>query len=717
MLSLQIGSNRLDNLEETDEVYNISYSHTFGDTLSFGNIISKTCDVEIYNITESYSHLIGQQLIVIKDNKTKYKGYIYDCSNDGEKLTINASDKVNKLDNEWKVITGKITLKDLIIRTLQQQDITYSSASFNSFPNMNFVITEAGELVNSTCREVLRLCLELVGANGFINENEEFELLFFLNKNVKTINTDELLNFKRTTDKEIIVDNVKFFRGEFEFNNNSTRNNSINLTSNNLLVEYNSQEKVQSLLNNIKLNIKYTPCEIELITNTEYKIGDYILTKYRNKNIYSYITSITSNEEGYYNIVSCKIQDNEDVLSSTDGSNNSSYGSSNMYYTEKNFIQFNECNSSTKITYSINFSTNNSGFFSISLNNNTIRQFQYKEGHNSITSMIDFNFRDTTNILQVNGLNNIGNFSLSVIYMNCTIYQDYELEDIKDLDEDGNEQIGDEIGISRIYGLMELKKNTKLLINQNYVGYNEQNKKGKDVVMYCEWGTVFIENVKDNYKVIIEDKVGNQTIYTEEDILKLKTINRNGLNFYIITIPFEMGTITEYVSRRFNRANKVIESFLLLNDDCIIRPEYTLFNLTNQSWGFQQENIITTDRFETIDRKGEFDDKLYISSGNRNDSVEIYQTLDNKIHLYSKYWGYGGVIYENGKSKGELYRKFNDVSLYCQTLERMRLLGITIDYSRVLEVSNKYDNDFYRYSIYVKDLTVQFDIQTNLDLQ
>lgn len=722
MLSLQIGSSRLDNLEETETVYNISYTHTFGDALSFGNVISKTCDVEVFDITETYSHLIGQQLIVEKNGKIKYKGYVYDCSNDGEKLTINASDKVSKLDNEWKVITKKISLKDLMIQTLEQQGIAYSSASFSSFPNMNFVITEPGELVNSTCREVLSLCLELVGANGFINENEEFELLFFSNKTVKTINNDEVLDFKRTTDNEIVVDNVKFFRGEYEFNNNTTRNNSINLTSNNQLVEYNSQEKVQSLLNNIKLNIKYTPCELQLITkNNEYSIGDYILTKYRNKNIYSYITSITSDESGYYNITSCKIQDNEDVLSSADGMDGSSYGSTNMYYTEKNFIQFNECNSSTKITYSINFSAVSSGFISISMNNGTVRQFQYHEGQNSITSMVDYNFRDATNILSVNSQESFSNFSLSVIYMNCTIYQDYEIEDIQDLDDEGNKKIGDDIGTTRIYGLITLKKNAKILVNPNYLGYNERNKQGKDVIMYCEWGTIYVMNEKDNYRVVIEDKAGNQTVYTEEDILKLKTINRHNLNFYIITVPFELGMITEYVSRRLSKTNKVVESFLILYDDCIIRPESTLWNLTNQTWGFNRhdrEIIITTDRFKISDRSNETDDKMYITSGNRNDDFELYQTRENELIYWSKFWGDKGTIYNKTAGNGTtLYKQFNDVCLYSYLFPNgcwMRTSNI--DYEHVLEIANNYDNDFYRYCIMTEQLTTQLDIQTDFDL-
>lgn len=653
MLSLQIGSNRLDNLEETDEVYNISYSHTFGDTLSFGNIISKTCDVEIYNITESYSHLIGQQLIVIKDNKTKYKGYIYDCSNDGEKLTINASDKVNKLDNEWKVITGKITLKDLIIRTLKQQDITYSSASFNSFPNMNFVITESGELVNSTCRDVLKLCLELVGANGFINENEEFELLFFSNKNVKIINTDELLNFKRTTDKEIIVDNVKFFRGKFEFNNNSTRNNSINLTSNNLLVKYNSQEKVQSLLNNIKLNIKYTPCEIEMITNTEYKIGDYILTKYRNKNIYSYITSITSNEEGYYNILSCKIQDNEDVLSSTDGSNNSSYGSLNMYYTEKNFIQFNECNSSTKLTYSINFSAETDGFINILINGRVVRQFEYQVGHNSITSQLDYNFKDTTNIIKIDNLNlsNIDNYSFSIIYMNCVIYKDYKLEDIKIDNPSGSNPSGGgtitppKFELQKVRGLIELKKNVRFAVKTNIFTSNNSRIGEKDLIFEAEKGKCYRINNETNAEVVFEGKKGMFIKYSIDDVKNLEKIIDKSISndeYYILNCPYEMGTILTYklpIGEEVGMDERINIFKIVKDTDKLTIPSKVLINIDENPtlWingNDNGERVVWIDKYKPANLNDFTDD----------DEFKSLLVNDKEFYITQPY-GSGGCVY------------------------------------------------------------------------
>ena len=361
------------------------------------------------------------------------------------------------------------------------------------------------------------------------------------------------------------------------------------------------------------------------------------------------------------------------------------------------------------------------------INNKFNRQFKCGVGNNNIGNIIDYDFKDGVNTLKFSQMESkdIENYSISLMYQNCSICDVYEKDyDENDTESPLNKDKNKRYYPSKIYGLIELKLNTTLLINKNYVGYNSKNKQGIDIVCYCQDGIIYVNNEENNFKLVIDDLHNNIIEYTEEEIKEQQLIDLNietsdYEQMYGVKIPFSLGKILEYVSKRYSQNGIIEDSFKLLNDENIYRPENVLLNITQQTWIYDKHNmekIITTDHYKLGDRTNEdetIDDLLYITSGNRNDDMELYQTKENKIYYHSKYWGNKGCVYDQEAGKNtELYEEFKNIKMYNYTFEcGMWMLHSKIDYDTVLSISNKYKTEFYRYCLMTEQTLSNLETQ------
>lgn len=711
-VKFRIDDRIIEDIKNTDDILNYKINEELGNNLKFGICISKLLTVEINNTDNRYEDIsiYSKELEIFKNNVSEGIYYISNVERKNGKITITAYDKMIKLEKVWKQIKTPITMKNLLIETLKQANISMNENI--SFTNQNYVIWDISDCIAKSCREVISYILELAGANARINNENMFEFVYFSNKEIK-INVDNVLKLS-TGDDYITVDNLSYFRSDMEyFKTNSSRTNYIQLTSNNPLVKVCSGDKLQELINNIDVNFSYIPVECQILQENggEFKVGDLLKITHKEKDYKFYITKILYKNNNSMSITSAEVTGRENSESNyTDKS--MSMGGVNFYTTStKTEINLQDCSQNTKVYITLNFYAEKEKYIYLKINDKFNRQFKTAKGNNNIGNIIDYEFKDGFNTLSFTNMNDeeIENYSISLIYQNASIVDVYE----KDYDEnDKNSPLNVEdvyFYKHNIRGLIKIKANAKLIIKDNMIGYNELNQVGQEVIAYCTDGTISINNEEDNFKIIIDDMHGNIVEYTEEELSKNenKIKIREDVNFNeyrYIDIPLPLGIITEYATTRYcNFGTLVGDGFELVADDKVEIPERVLLNLTQASYNFYNhsaETIVISDKFKMAQDLLEI---LYITSGNSNDSFEFYQTTDNKLVFESKYWGDKFIVYdENNKNYLEKYKEFKDYNLYKFNADIWGRSS-TIDYDYILELTNNYNTGFYKYCIMIEE--------------
>ena len=255
-ITFKINNKTIDDINNTDDLFNYTISSELGDNLKFGVCMSELLEVELNNMDDRYKEIkmYTKTISILKDNVLQKKYYVDNVEKVDGKIKIKSYDKMKKLEKTFKMINTPITLTNLLKQTLEQVDI--ETVDNISFVNQNYVCWDLSECKTKTCREVVSYILELAGTNARINSDEKFELVDFKTKEI-TVNVNNVLKLS-TGDDYISVDNISYFRSDMEYlKTNSSRTNYIKLSSNNPLVKICSGDRLQEILNKINVNYRY----------------------------------------------------------------------------------------------------------------------------------------------------------------------------------------------------------------------------------------------------------------------------------------------------------------------------------------------------------------------------------------------------------------------------------------------------------------------------
>lgn len=715
-ISFKIDEKIIENIHETDDLFTYKISSELGEYLKFGVCMSELLELELNNIDDRYKDIkiYSKEIDILKDDVLQKKYYINDVSRENNKIKIKAYDRMTKLEKVWTELRTPITLKNLLIETLKQVNI--ETVNNITFTNENYVVWDLSGVKGKTCREVISYILELGGTNSRINEEDKFELVSFKTKEIN-VNVDNVLKLS-TDDNYITVDNVSYFRSDMEYmKTNNSRTNYIKMSSNNPLVKISTTERLQEIINKINVDFTYIPSECEIIqSDLNFKVGDLLKITHNNKEYKFYITKISYKNNNYMTITSESVECREDTESNLDKS--MSMGGVNFYETStKTEIKLQDCSQNTKIYATLNFYSENEKYINLMINNKFNRQFKCSKGNNNIGNIIDYDFKDSVNTLKFSQMDNedIENYSISLMYQNASICDVYEKDyDVNDTESPLNQTENKSYSLQNIFGLVKLKSNTKLVILREYIGFNNKNKEGIDVVCYCEYGMIYINNEENNFKICIDDLHNNLIEYSEEDIKKLEIFKDwNDKEYYILEIPFSLGIITEYNSSRYIQSGTIGECFRLVNDECVYYPKTILRNIIQRHYVFneKEQTFVISNRFKVGDRTEEaedetIEDKLLLTGKTGQNSTYLYQNKNNEIHIQE--YGNDGILFDkNFENNLEIYKEFKNTKLfYSKSPDNVWLwmMGTDEDYTHTLEICKKYNTNFYQYIMVQTDL-------------
>jgi hypothetical protein len=343
-------------------------------------------------------------------------------------------------------------------------------------------------------------------------------------------------------------------RADLEFSKTNGSNKSIILYSNNPLLKVCSANKAQQLLNNINVNYNFIPCDVEIITEQDFEIGDYLSITHNNINYPFYVNKII-NKNNTSKKISCysTLTEEEAAEQLADSGDIGNMGSVEYFFTDELIkVDFQECSKHTNIYYSITFNADEDGYFNIKVGGKHNRQFIYTKGNNTISSILDFNFKDGVYSLEIENLdiNNVDNYSLSILYKNCMILNNIDEADYPDnpqVEED--EEIIERVNVDYIYGLMELTKDAELVVSPTFFNQIVLAKEGTEELVVKGENCNIYYNYKDTgIELIFEGKYKNRIRITEEDMEK-KCLNGNldTIEYYRFKAPMKIGTILEYI--------------------------------------------------------------------------------------------------------------------------------------------------------------------------
>lgn len=713
LINIKVGNLELLDILNNDNVYRYMITSDMGSVFKYGVCVCDCLEIELNN-TDSRFENVGFRTKTVQFNKngSTKTFYIDDLQKESGKIKITAYDKMCKLEKtfKYKQVKTPITLKSLMENTLTQCDISYNLSSFS---NQNYVIHNISELKDKTCRQVIEYCLDLAGANAIINSEEIFELTKF--KTVRQyIELDTVKTFTINDEITHQVNNVLYKRSDMEFSKTDGNNRCISLSANNPLLKICSTNKVQQILDNIDAYYIFLPCEIEILSSDNYIVGDYLSLTYEDKEYLFYVNKIIDENNNNRKITCVStLTDEEAAGEMSEGSYSS--GVVEFFYTDElTEINLQDCSNSTKIYYSITFNSTNNGYFNIRVNDKHNRQFIYKEGNNTISSVLNYKFSDSINTFTIEDLdiNNIDDYSLSILYKDCLIVDDIDESDYPDneqIEEDTEDvEIIESKYINNIYSLMTLNKDARLAVSQDFFKAIPSKAGTEELVVNAEHCKVYYKYLDVETKLVFEGKYNNRITMTEKDMKEIVIKENSALEkkHYIFKAPIKLGEILEYKKPFITDAEgkrTQLERLKIIDDGVnVIYSDHVLVNLNFTSgawnWGDNWELVLTTGH-----KVPELAVDTVIYGGTRILYATHYAngTIDSVIDGGVITQGYATWLKNNTVgTQGVLIHSNNDIDYYKINMDS-HYYGYTFDITdAAVEIEKEQNTNFYTMCAY-----------------
>lgn len=206
-------------------------------------------------------------------------------------INIKAMDNMQKFEVKFKGINYPCTIRDLVLQCCSQCGVTFRD---ENHPNMDFVLDGAFQLVQITCRKVLSLAAELCGCFAIINSYGELEFRWFDTQSiVAEYSIDDTLDFKPSKDEIVVGGTSVIFNGRVHSYGSGSE--KINLTEDNRLLMFCSDEQIHEILKNIyderEATLVYNEATFSVVGEPALELGDVILVKDKNNVAYKLLVS------------------------------------------------------------------------------------------------------------------------------------------------------------------------------------------------------------------------------------------------------------------------------------------------------------------------------------------------------------------------------------------------------------------------------------------
>ena len=206
-------------------------------------------------------------------------------------INIKATDNMSKFESKFKGINYPCTVHDIILQCCKQCNVVFKEGKH---PNMDVVLDGAYQLTQISCRTVLSLAAEICGSFAIINSYGELEFRWFDTKTiVAEYNADDISDFKPGQDEVIVGGTSVSFNGRIHSYGSGSE--KINLTGDNRLMMYFSDEKIHDILEKLyqerESTLIYHEGSFSTVGEPALEVGDVISVKSKNGISYKILVS------------------------------------------------------------------------------------------------------------------------------------------------------------------------------------------------------------------------------------------------------------------------------------------------------------------------------------------------------------------------------------------------------------------------------------------